>query len=98
MSNYKELIEQRTALDLKIKQAREQELGEAIAKVKELVASFDLTPKDIFARNINKRSGETMRVPPKYRNPTTGDTWTGRGKAPKWIQNVPSKEQFLIEK
>lgn len=97
MSTYKELIEQRAALELKIKQAREQELGEAIAKVKELVANFDLAPKDIFSRNSHKRAGESNRVQPKYRNPMTGETWTGRGKAPKWIKDS-DRDQFLINK
>jgi DNA-binding protein H-NS len=34
-------------------------------------------------------------VAPKFRNPLTGDTWTGRGKPPKWIQNL-DRDQFLI--
>lgn len=31
---------------------------------------------------VGKKRG---KVAPKYKNPATGDTWTGRGKAPKWI-------------
>ena len=30
-----------------------------------------------------------------HRNPATGETWTGRGKAPKWIQDQ-DRAQFLI--
>lgn len=26
------------------------------------------------------------RLAPKYRHPATGETWTGRGMAPKWVQ------------
>ena len=29
--------------------------------------------------------GTGGKVAPKYRDPATGQTWTGRGKAPKWI-------------
>lgn len=36
----------------------------------------------------------------KYKNPFTGETWTGRGKTPKWmvelIEQGKSKEDFLI--
>ena len=35
------------------------------------------------------------KVPAKYRNPVTGETWTGRGKAPLWIVGK-ERETFLI--
>jgi len=39
-------------------------------------------------------------VPAKYRHPETKETWTGRGKAPRWITNAEaegtSREKFLI--
>ena len=39
-------------------------------------------------------------VPPKYRDPATGATWTGRGRAPVWmaakIATGSKKEDFLI--
>lgn len=36
-------------------------------------------------------------VPPKYRDPKTGATWTGRGLAPAWIASAKDKSKFLIE-
>jgi DNA-binding protein H-NS len=36
-----------------------------------------------------------VKVAPKYRNQATGETWTGRGKPPKWIQGQ-DRDQFLI--
>ena len=44
-----------------------------------------------------KKSGP-VRAPlaPKYRNPETGETWSGRGKAPRWIDPA-NKEKFLIK-
>ncbi|MBU6381536.1 MAG: H-NS histone family protein [Betaproteobacteria bacterium] len=39
-------------------------------------------------------------VPPKYQHPETKETWTGRGKAPRWLAALISeghkKEDFLI--
>ena len=95
MTTYQELIQKRASLELEIQRVREKEIGEAIAKIKEIVAFFGLTPKDIFPKN-NKKSLSNP-VKPKYYNPVTGDTWTGRGKAPKWIQNK-ERNQFLITK
>ena len=33
---------------------------------------------------------------PKYRNPETGATWTGRGKPPNWIKDAKNRDAFLI--
>ncbi|MBU9268715.1 H-NS histone family protein [Burkholderia gladioli] len=33
---------------------------------------------------------------PKYRDPKTGATWTGKGKPPAWIKEVPNRDEFLI--
>lgn len=90
MSSYKELIQQRAALEQQIAAARVRETADAIAKVRALIADFELTSEDIFpsaskTRGSAKKAGG--KVPPKYRNPQTGETWTGRGKAPRWIQD-----------
>ena len=47
-----------------------------------------------------KRSTAGIKVAPKYRDVLTGNTWTGRGKMPRWlaqaIANGASVESFLI--
>jgi DNA-binding protein H-NS len=35
--------------------------------------------------------------PPKYLNPKTGATWSGRGPAPAWLATVKDRTKFLIE-
>jgi DNA-binding protein H-NS len=40
---------------------------------------------------------EKRTVPPKYRDPKSGASWTGRGLAPKWIAGAKNRDQFLIE-
>ena len=37
------------------------------------------------------------KVAPKYRNPATGDTWTGRGLKPKWLVAALSSGRSLSE-
>lgn len=102
MSSYKELLQQRAQLDQQISEARQRENAAALAQVRALVADFALTPEDVFPTGKTrgpKAAGEAKapgaRVAPKYRNPTTGDTWTGRGKPPRWIQDQ-DRAQFLI--
>jgi DNA-binding protein H-NS len=36
-------------------------------------------------------------VAPKFRDPKTGATWTGRGLAPAWIKNVKDRSKFAID-
>jgi DNA-binding protein H-NS len=45
-----------------------------------------------------KRLGAYIRgpQPPKYRDPKTGASWSGRGPAPAWIKNVKNRSKFLI--
>ena len=36
-------------------------------------------------------------IAPKYADPKTGATWSGRGLAPLWIRDVKDRSKFLIE-
>lgn len=98
-TSYKELLKQREALEQQINEARRRELSDAVAQVRGLVAEYGLTQQDIFPSGRSSSSARASsagaKVAPKYRNPETGQTWTGRGKAPKWIQNA-NREQFAI--
>lgn len=94
MTTYKELLAQREALEQQIHAARKVELADAVQKVRTLVAEYDLTQDDIFGGKQN-RSIKGAIVAPKYRDPATGQTWTGRGKPPVWIRDK-DREQFAI--
>lgn len=93
MSSYKELLAQRDELERQIQAVRQRESADAIAKVRALIEEYGLTSKDIFAPA--RTSTGSGKVAAKYRNPQTNETWTGRGKAPKWIQDQ-DREKFLI--
>lgn len=95
MTSYKELLQQRDLLEQKISEARKTELSDAVAKVRALVAEYELTADDVFPPAKARGAGQGSKVAPKYRDPATGQTWTGRGKAPKWIQNE-DREKFAI--
>jgi len=96
-SSYKELLQQREALELAIAQARQNEISAAVTKVRELVAEYGLTVQDVFPGRASKTVAAKVmsKVAAKYRDPATGQTWTGRGKAPKWIEGR-ERSPFLI--
>lgn len=76
-----------------IEQRREEQKAAVIAKLQavaseagysldELVRGAPLRAKSVKLVNSDKRS----TVAPKFRDPATGTTWTGRGKKPKWVE------------
>jgi DNA-binding protein H-NS len=96
-SSYKELLAQREALEQAIAKARQNEISSAVAKARELVAEYGLTAQDIFPGRTAKSASSkaTSKVAAKYRDTVTGQTWTGRGKAPKWIDGK-DRSAYLI--
>ncbi len=46
------------------------------------------------------RSDQRAIVEPKYRDPASGSTWSGRGRMPRWlsaaVESGRSKDEFLI--
>ena len=46
-------------------------------------------------KRASKRKG--VKVEPKYRCPTSGDTWTGRGRAPAWVVDACASNKLSIE-
>ncbi len=89
--------------------------GPVIASIIRSMREYDITPEDIttayskkttrtVVRKASAPSGTTAKrtVPAKYRHPDTGETWTGRGKAPRWIAAAEaegkSRDDYLINK
>ncbi len=121
MATLTELLAKKAELDAKIEEIRQSELDDAIAKVRELIADFDLAVTDVFPRGKATKKGKRGRpakagkaakkakgqakkvkarrkrgkVAPKYRDPQTGATWTGRGRTPRWLDGK-KPEDFLI--
>lgn len=96
MATYKELLKQQETLTQQIEEARKKEIADAVAQVHALVSDYGLTQQDVFpAGRKSGKSTSGTKVPPKYRDSATGQTWTGRGKAPKWIEGR-DRSQFLI--
>lgn len=98
MSNYQELLAQKAALekqaadlDKQLQDARRAERASVIAQIKSLLAEHGLTVADLGLKSGGKVTTSASpaagkKVAPKYRNQATGETWTGRGLQPKWVQ------------
>ncbi len=113
MSNSNHLQQQINEFEAKLSELRKQqdeerkgERTKAIAAVKDLIKTHDLTALDLgfSGKGSAKRvSGDKRNVvAPKYQDPASGKTWTGRGKSPAWLSAELAagreKQEFLIQR
>ncbi|RQS44322.1 H-NS family nucleoid-associated regulatory protein [Burkholderia sp. Bp8986] len=104
MTTYRELKAQAAALAQQAEEARLAELDRIITTIREQIEEYGITPDQLFghrrAAASSRRASIAPRsrapVPPKYRDPKTGATWSGRGKAPRWIASAKNRDRFLI--
>lgn len=40
---------------------------------------------------------QRAKIAAKYKNPESGETWTGRGRSPKWVSAILAREAISIE-
>lgn len=82
---YQQLKAQIATLEAEAAAARKVEAAEAVATIKALIAEFDLTADDLGFKAGRNAAKAKVAGAPKYRDPQTGKTWTGRGKPPAWM-------------
>lgn len=89
-----------------------REAAGALERIRNIVEKHGLSVADIEAHlNGRKRRGKSAtgarthaakpagskgKLPPKYRDPKTGATWSGHARPPAWIANVKDRSKFLI--
>lgn len=113
MATYVELKEQAEDLMRQAEAARKSEIGAAIVDIKAKMAAYGITLDDLggkpkAARGRKPKAGKAAAkaakvrkpVAVKYRNPETGETWTGRGQPSTWIKAMEAvgrkREEFLV--
>lgn len=98
MSSYKELLAQREKLEKQIEEAKEREYAEVLNEIKQKMADYGITLAELGGgrgKQAKAASRSRASVAPKYRDPESGSTWSGRGKPPRWIAGK-DREKFLI--
>src|SRR5689334_5268992 len=86
MADIQSLLQQREELERQIKQMQDSARSDALAQIRELMSQYNLRPEELTASRAAKKGSKTGgTVAPKYRDPETGSTWSGRGLKPKWV-------------
>ncbi len=103
-----ELLTQKAALDKQIAETQRAERADAVAQVRTLMAQYGLTLADIGSKSAaapraslapmaKGKKGSTGKVAAKYRDRTTGQTWSGRGLQPNWLKAALANGRPLSE-
>ncbi|NIE66851.1 H-NS family nucleoid-associated regulatory protein [Burkholderia sp. Ax-1719] len=76
-----------------------------LQKIRDLMEKHGITTADIEA-HVGRRRGrmpgaktatKAADVVVKYRDPKSGATWSGRGRAPSWIASAKDRNRFLVD-
>ncbi|MCH2221933.1 MAG: H-NS histone family protein [Aquabacterium sp.] len=109
MTTYQELLAQKAALEKQqaelekqLAEARRAERAGVISQIKSLMAEHGLSLADLSGKTPNGKAPKASanagrKVAPKYRNPATGETWTGRGLQPNWVKAAVASGKKLEE-
>ena len=88
MSSYKELQEQIALLKDEAAVARKAGIKESISAIREQLAIYDIALEELvgaLGKPLKTRTANTT-LAPKYRDPNSSKTWTGRGRRPLWVK------------
>ena len=96
MTTYAEYVEQIARLQALAEAARKDEINDAIKKIKELMQLHGVTVADLSSARSVKVSKAKATVAAQFKNPETGETWTGRGRAPRWLDGK-DREAYRIK-
>jgi DNA-binding protein H-NS len=107
MSNYQDLLAQKASLEKQaaelekqLAEARRAERAGVINQIKSLLSEHGLTVADLGLKGGKAPAagnGAGRKVAPKYINKDTGESWTGRGLQPKWIQAAVASGKTLAD-
>ncbi|MCU0968279.1 MAG: H-NS histone family protein [Rubrivivax sp.] len=92
-----ELLEQKAALERQIAETQREERAAAVSQIRSLMAQYGLTLADLSAKASPPAKKAGGKVPPKFRDPATGSTWSGRGLQPTWLREALASGRSLAE-
>ncbi len=93
MASLKEIQAQIEQLQQQAAAQRENELAGAVRQIRDLMQEYGITVDDL--QPSRKKGGAKKAATAQFRNAETGDTWSGRGRMPHWLQGQ-DKEKFRV--
>ncbi|WP_244122332.1 H-NS family nucleoid-associated regulatory protein [Burkholderia latens] len=98
MKDYGQLKAEAEALAQEVERVRSHERAVVLDEVRTKIEQYGLQIVEIYGRKGRQelqRQLAPRKVAPKYRDPESGATWSGRGLEPRWIRGR-NRRDFLI--
>jgi len=102
MATYHDVKAKIAKLENQARELLKKESAGVVMKIRGLMSDYGLTVQDLgvgITRMGERMSAMKQPLPPKYQDPVSGKTWSGKGKAPGWIVEATQKglrDDFLI--
>jgi len=98
MKKYNQIVKEIAKLEKQAEKARRDEIKSVVQQIKKLMSQHGITVADLaggagrkasagkVAATKKTRASAGKKVAPKYRSKTdASQTWTGRGRQPRWV-------------
>jgi len=95
---YEEIQSKIEELQAQAEIVKREEKQQAIDMARTMISAYGITARDLgLDKTVKTKTGPKPgnKVSPKYRDPASGATWSGRGKTPRWI-NGADRSQYAI--
>lgn len=115
MATYRELQEQARKLLEQAETQRKQEIEAVLGLITQKLTDYEIGLEELFdhlkaagfkaragaSRAVGRPAKGAAKVEAKFHNPATGETWSGRGRAPGWLREAESsgrsRDEFLVK-
>ncbi len=102
----RDLVTLRMAVEAKRQEKLEEAKKAVLEEMRQKLEELDLTLEDVLQRPTRRGGSRRRRretgqgAPVKYRSPE-GNTWSGKGRVPKWLQFLEeqgrNRDEFLVK-
>jgi DNA-binding protein H-NS len=96
MPTYQEYQDQIAKLQVLAEEARQDEIADAKKRIRDLMEANGLTATDLQEQASRTTKKKARDVAAKFRDPQSGQTWSGRGRTPRWLDGK-NRDDFLIK-
>ena len=108
MKTYAAIKAEIEKLERQAESARRTEVSGVVARIKEAIEAYGLTAQDLgLSRSTQVRTAHDKGAKnevarratagvPKFRDPASGKTWTGRGRPPAWVAAIADRDSLLV--
>jgi DNA-binding protein H-NS len=105
LSNYNlsELKGLRFGVEKELKERQRQEVTKAREQILAIAQDLGISVMELLSNKVSEKSAKSKKtddseIGPRYRNPAdASQTWTGRGRKPRWILDVVASGKTLAE-